>query len=240
MLIDDEYSALKGLQQKVVKLFPQLQILQTFQVPEDAIKTIKLRPPDILFLDIEMPRMTGFELLAALKHVHFQVIFVTAYNEHALKAFKQSAVGYVLKPVDDDELEFAVERAIEAIKHEEQTESASKLITLLSETITGTNKLIVPTGKGMSFIPYDEVLHIEGYEGYTKFHLVDTSKIISSYNLGKFEKALPAIFFKCHKSHIINLEKVRAFENEGYVIMDDHSRVTISKTNKKAFLALFS
>lgn len=97
----------------------------------------------------------------------------------------------------------------------------------------------MPTSKGMSFIPQEEVMHLEGYEGYTKIHLTNTSIITSSYNLGKFEKLLSSKFFKCHKSHIINLEKVRHFENEGYVVLENDYRVPISKTNKKAFLSLF-
>jgi len=102
------------------------------------------------------------------------------------------------------------------------------------------NKIIVPTSKGVSFIPQIEVMHLEGYEGYTKIHLMDGKTLISSYNLGKFEKLLSTSFFKCHKSHIINIEKVRHFENEGYIILDNDYRVPISRSNKKAFLSLFS
>lgn len=239
ILVDDEFSALKGLQQKVEKLFPQIEILSTFQKPEEAIEAIEEKQPDILFLDIEMPRMSGFELLSKLKQVNFQVIFVTAYNEYALKALKQSAVDYVLKPVDNEELINAINKALNVIKLEHQSKSNSRLIEILTETITNTNKIIVPTGKGLSFIPQDEVLHLEGYDGYTKFHLQNKTSIVSSYNLGKFEKSLSKIFFKCHKSHIINIEKVRSFENEGYVVLENEYRVPISKANRKVFLDLF-
>jgi two-component system LytT family response regulator len=240
ILVDDEVSNLKGLQRKMEKLFPNIQIVGAFQKPEDAIEAIQQQEPNILFLDIEMPRISGFELLAKLKQVHFQVIFVTAYNEYALEAFKNNAIDYVLKPIDNTDLVEAVNKAIAIVQLKNESENNSKLVALLEENISKNNKIIVPTQKGVSFIPQDEVLHLEGYEGYTKIHLINSTTIISSYNLGKFEKLLNAKFFKCHKSHIINLEKVRHFENEGYVVLENAYRVPISKTNKKAFLSLFS
>lgn len=239
ILVDDEFSALKGLQQKVEKLFPDIKILNVFQKPEEAIHAIEMEVPDILFLDIEMPRISGFELLSKLNGINFQVIFVTAYNEYALKALKQSAIDYILKPIDDEELGKAVKKALKVIEEKQLSEHNSKLIEVLTESLSNSNKLIVPTSKGLSFIPQEEVVHLEGYEGYTKIHLVNKSEILSSYNLGKFEKMLGKAFFKCHKSHIINLEKVRSFENEGYIVLDNEYRVPISKANKQAFLGLF-
>jgi len=239
ILVDDEVSNLKGLQRKMEKLFPNIQIVGAFQKPEDAIEAIQQQEPNILFLDIEMPRISGFELLAKLKQVHFQVIFVTAYNEYALEAFKKNAIDYVLQPIDNTDLVEAVNKALAIVQLKKESENNSKLVALLEENISKNNKIIVPTQKGVSFIPQDEVLHLEGYEGYTKIHLINSTTIISSYNLGKFEKLLNAKFFKCHKSHIINLEKVRHFENEGYVVLENAYRVPISKTNKKAFLSLF-
>lgn len=239
ILIDDEFSALKGLQQKVEKFFPEISITTTFQKPEDAIAYIKKDPPEILFLDIQMPRLNGFELLSELDGLDFQVIFVTAYNEYAVAALKKSAIGYILKPVDDDDLKHAITKAITTIREKQQLESSNKLIEVLTETISKRNKIIVPTEKGLSFIPQDEVLHLEGFQGYTKFHLSNNTELLSSYNLGKFEPSLGRIFFKCHKSHIVNLEKVRSFENEGYLVLENRNRVPISKTNRKAFLEMF-
>jgi len=240
ILIDDEISNLKGLEQKLEKLFPDIVIQHTFQKPEEAIKTLKRQQPDLVFLDIEMPRINGFDLLSQLDAIDFQVIFVTAYSEYAIEAFKQNAVDYVLKPIDDKDLIIAVNKALQAIKTKSDIESNYKLVNLLTNTVANNNKIIVPTQKGMSFIPQEEVLHLEGYEGYTRIHLIDKTTILSSYNLGKFEKLLSATFFKCHKSHIINLEKVRHFENEGYLILEDNQRVPISRANRKAFLELFS
>ncbi|MCW8980417.1 MAG: response regulator, partial [Altibacter sp.] len=133
IIIDDEISALKGLQHKVEKLFPEIEILETYQKPETAIVALKKKSPDIVFLDIEMPRMNGFELLAALETISFQVIFVTAYNEYALKALKRSAVDYILKPVDSEELKTAVQKALANIKEKSQNEMHHKLVDILHE-----------------------------------------------------------------------------------------------------------
>jgi len=240
ILIDDEISNLKGLEQKLEKLFPDIVIQHTFQNPEDAIKTLQTQQPDLVFLDIEMPRINGFKLLSQLASINFQVIFVTAYSEYAIEAFKQNAIDYVLKPIDDKELVVAVNKALQVIQTKSDIDSNHKLVNLLSQTISSKNKIIVPTQKGMSFIPQEEVMHLQGYEGYTKIHLICGKTILSSYNLGKFKKLLSASFFKCHKSHIINLEKVRHFENEGYLVLENTQRVPISRSNKKAFLELFN
>jgi len=239
ILVDDEISNLKGLQKKLTNFFPEIKILNTFQKPEDAIIAIEKKQPNILFLDIEMPRINGFELLSRLKTIDFQVVFVTAYSEYAIEAFKQNAIDYILKPIDNDDLIVAVNKALNIIKLKKESDNNVKLVNVLAENISNNNKIIVPTPKGISFIPYKEVLHLEGYEGYTKIHLIDNTIIISSYNLGKFEKSLNSIFFKCHKSHIINLDSVRSFENEGYLVLVNTSRIPISKVNRKVFLELF-
>jgi len=239
ILVDDEQNNLKGLERKLGKLYPNITILNTFSRPENAISALQNQQPDILFLDIQMPRINGFELLSKLSNINFQVIFVTAYSDYAIKAFKLSAVDYLLKPVDDDDLKLAVEKAIAIIEKNKLQENNNKLLQLLTENIKITNKIMVPTTKGISFIPQDDLLHLEGTEGYTKLHLISGENIISSYNLGKFEKILNPQFFKCHKSHIINLSKVSSFENEGAIVLEDDTRIPISKTNKAAFLSLF-
>lgn len=240
VLIDDEVSNLKGLAQKLGKLFPKIEITHTFQKPEDAVKLLQTEQPDLVFLDIEMPRINGFDLLSQLSNIQFQVIFVTAYSEYAIEAFKQNAIDYVLKPIDNADLTVAVDKAIKVIEEKSALNNSHKLVNLLTGALADYKKIIIPTSKGLSFIPQEEVIHLEGYEGYTKIHLIDATTITSSYNLGRFEKLLSSVFFKCHKSHIINLEKVRHFENEGYLILENNQRVPISRTNKKAFLKLFS
>ncbi len=239
ILVDDEISNIKGLQKKLASLFPKIEIMATFQKPEDAICALTKQQPDILFLDIQMPRINGFELLASLQEIDFQIIFVTAYNEYAIDAFKESAVDYILKPIANEDLTIAVQKAVDIIIKHKQHQTNEQLVQLLTKSSIENNKIMVPTLKGISFIPQEELFHLEGYDGYTKLHLLDGSVVSSSYNLGKFQKLLNTQFFKCHKSHIINLSKVRSFENEGYIVLENEERIPISKANKKAFLNLF-
>lgn len=240
ILVDDEISNLKGLEKKINILFPNINISEKFQEPEAAIKELNKSSIDILFLDIEMPRINGFELLSAIKKINFQIIFVTAYNEYAIDAFKKNAIDYILKPIDNNELKIAVNKALKNLKIQKEKNDFEKLTKLISDNITQNNKIIVPTQNGVSFLNEDEVLHLEGYQGYTKIHLENNTILTSSYNLGKFEKTIGTKFFKCHKSHIVNLEKVRHLENEGYLILDNETHIPISRTNKKLFLSLFN
>ena len=239
IIVDDEFSALQNLHNKILKMSSQVTVIDTFQDPKLAVKSIIKNTPDLLFLDIQMPGMTGFELLQHIPTLTSQVIFSTAYNEYALEALKQNAVDYVLKPVDNQELKEAINKAIFNIEKLNADQNAN-LVQLLNKIIDRDHKLKVPTQKGISFIPQEEVIHLEGYEGYTKIHLVDGKVLTSSYSLGKFSSYLDDYFFKCHKSHIVNIKAVRAFENEGYVVLGDDYRVPITKTYKQAFLELFS
>lgn len=240
ILIDDEQSALQGLHSKLIKQYPEIEIIGAFQNPEEGLQALTTAECNLLFLDIEMPRMTGFELLTKLNKIEFQVIFVTAYSDYALKAFKQDAIDYILKPIDNDDLKVAIDKAIKRIESIEQNNHNAKLVKILTNNLNLSGKVVVPTSTGISFIPEVEVKHLEGYEGYTKIHLTNTSTITSSYNLGKFEKSLGDNFFKCHKSHIVNLAHIRGIENEGYLVFDGNYRVPISRNNKKLFLNLFN
>ncbi|MGK0446472.1 MAG: two-component system LytT family response regulator [Polaribacter sp.] len=240
IIVDDEITNLKGLQKKINNLFPEIEIIATHQNPEEAIVNIEERQPDILFLDIEMPRIDGFELLSRLRNINFQIIFVTAFSEYAIEAFKKYAIGYILKPIDNEDLIESVNKAKENIKLKIENTKNIKLLQFILENNSNGKKLIIPTIKGVSFIPEKEVIHIEGFDGYTKIHLIDNSKIVSSYNIGKYEKMTSNIFYKCHKSHIVNLEKVRHFENDGFIVLENKKRVPVSKTKRKEFINLYS
>ena len=237
ILVDDEISNLKGLRLKLEKLFPEIEIIGCYQQPEEAIKAIDAQEFDLLFLDIQMPRINGFELLSKLKKVDFQIIFVTAYSEYAIEAFKKNAIDYILKPIDNKDLSSAVNKAVEGIKTQQENENNLKLVGFLSDTISQTNKLIIPTIKGISFIDLNDILCLEGY---TKIHLKNEEIITSSYSIGKFENQLNKQFFKCHKSYIVNISCVKHFENEGYIILENELRIPISKQSKKEFLLLMS
>lgn len=239
ILVDDESANLKSLAARLVQYFPQLEIVDTIQKPETALKVLDQTPIDLLFLDIAMPRINGLELLSRLEKLSFQVIFVTAYSEYALDAFKQAAIAYILKPIDDQELQQAVRRAIGVIEEKKQAANNEKLLGVLTQNLITKNRIAVPTANGLSFVPKDNILHLEAYEDHAKIHLIDNQTLSSTYHLGKFEKLLDPHFFKCHTAHIINLQKIRTYEKHGIVVLENGSRVPVSKTQKNALLQLF-
>jgi two-component system LytT family response regulator len=240
ILVDDEENALKSLALKINRFYSNFNIVNTFQNPKEAVAFINNNKPDILFLDVEMPVLSGFDVLAGIENPDFEIIFVTAYNNYAIEAFQHCAIGYVLKPISNDELNKTINNAVKSIDERKNLNKNNALLERLIEKSAIANKLIVPTNKGLSFIPFNEVLHIEGYDGYTKIHLINNVDIVSSYNIGKFEKMIDDNFFKCHKSHIINLQKITAFEKEGFLILENKKRVPISKNKRKEFIDLCS
>lgn len=236
ILVDDEEKALKSLANKIEQFFPEIEIIQLEQNPEKAVQIIKQQQPDIVFLDVEMPVLSGFDVLASIENPNFEIIFVTAYSNYAIEAFQHCAIGYVVKPIDNDELKLAINNALKNIENKSSLVKNQALLELLTDS--SDKKIIIPTSKGFSLIKLTDILHLEGYNGYTKIHLIDSSEIISSYNIGKFEKMLNDSFFKCHKSHIVNLKHIKAFENEGYLVLENDTRVVISRTKKKDIIGL--
>ena len=238
ILVDDEIASLKNLERKINQFFPNLTILDKFQKPEDAILFLNTNEVSLVFLDIQMPRINGFELLTTVKNVDFKVIFVTAYNEYALEALKKSAIDYILKPIDDDDLKVAIQKTIKLIDEENESTHNRELLELLQESISNQKKLLVPNEKGFSVIDQNDILYLEGYDGYTKINIDPERQIISSYGLGKYEQKLNANFFKTHKSYIVNLNKIIEFEKEGYVVLSNNVRIPISKKSKNELLDL--
>lgn len=238
ILVDDEIASLKNLERKINQFFPNLTILDKFQKPEDAILYLNTNEVCLVFLDIQMPRINGFEVLTTVTNVDFKVIFVTAYNEYALEALKKSAIDYILKPIDDDDLKVAIQKTIKLIDEENESTHNKELLELLQESISNQKKLLVPNEKGFSVIDQNDILYLEGYDGYTKINIDPERQIISSYGLGKYEQKLNANFFKTHKSYIVNLNKIIEFEKEGYVVLSNNVRIPISKKSKNELLDL--
>ncbi len=238
LLVDDEYSSLKALENKVIKYCPNLEIIGSLQNPQEAIEYLKKTPPEILFLDVRMPFFNGFEVLEEVGEIPSQIIFCTSFSEYALQALKKSAVDYILKPVDTNELIEAVQKAVNKIK-ETAKDSPNQMLELLHKILDKDQKISISTQKETHFIPLSKIMHFEGYEGYTKIHLEDKTVLISSYSLGKFKSKLNGYFFKCHKSHIVNLNFITAFENEGYIILNKDYRVPISKSYRQSLIEMF-
>ena len=238
ILIDDEAKALKMLQKKIEKNFPLLNITGAFQEPEKAIEAIRKLKPQLIFLDIAMPNMSGFDLLSQFDEPDFEVIFITAYDNYAIQAIRHAAIGYIVKPIDDEALANAVKKAEKNIKLKSAKENNKKLLDLLTEK---GNTISIPTQEGYIFIKKDKLIRLEGVDGYTKIICSDKREYMSSYNLGKFLELLDNNnFFQPHRSHLVNIKFITRFLNEGYLELADNSRIPLARSKRKEFMALMN
>lgn len=235
IIVDDEKNAMESLALKVSKYFPNISITHKFQNPQKAVEEINKSHPHILFLDIEMPVLSGFDVLSKIENPNFEIIFVTAYNEYAIDAIKHCAIGYIVKPIDNDELKAAIDNALKNINQKSPLEKNRQLLENLVSN--GNSTIVIPTQKGLSFIKIENIIRFEGIDGYTQIILVDSKPILSSYSIGKFSKNNTLINFGlAHKSHFINLDFVKEYLNEGYIILTNNDKIPVSKTKRVEFL----
>ncbi len=242
LIIDDENKSRRLLETLLKDFCPEISTI--FQATDliNGISVIENEAPELVFLDIEMPKHSGLEILSFFdnKEVNFQIIFVTAYNQYALEAFKLSAVDYLLKPVDIDELKTAVEKAINTIQNKSinnQFEDLKKAFKQLS-----LNKLTIEVSNGILFVSHDEIYFLEADGMYTKIHLKENKTELVSKPLKHFVSQLEnkVIFYKPHRSYLINLKHIKSFSKKDgfHLTMDNGKTIPIAKDKKKEFLLL--
>lgn len=236
ILIDDETKALESLRLKVTKFYPEIEIIEALKDPKIAIKKINELQPDLVFIDVEMPVYSGFDVLSKINNPTFETIFVTAYNNYAVEAIQYCAIGYVIKPIDNDELKQAVNNALKNINQKTAFEKNRQLLAHLGNS-SNQKSIAIPTQKGLSFLRVENIIRFEGVDGYTKIIINNEKPILSSYNIGKFNKMLTeSNFFLCHKSHLINLDYVNSILKEGSVLFNDNTSVPCSKLKRSGLL----
>jgi two-component system, LytTR family, response regulator len=234
ILVDDEKKASATLKNLLARFCPDVQVLQDYQRIETAYHGIQERKPDLVFLDIELPDGSGFDLLGRFDNIEFDVIFITAYNEYAIKAFKYSAIDYLLKPVDIDELVHAVSK-VERI-NSRRDEKYKVLLGNVNGTIT--NKLSVPIKGGLAFVNLNNIIRLEADGAYTVIIESGGIEHRSTRYLKEYEAILDSdLFLRVHISHIINLDKVKSFSRvDGFLVeMEDGSRIELSRRKKDEF-----
>ncbi len=228
IVIDDEEAGIEMLQMLAQRNAGLIRIVASTCKPEEGISLIEDYMPDVVFLDISMPAMSGFELLSKLSFRGFKLIFTTAHKNFALEAIKNKAYDYLLKPIDTNDFK----KCVEELYKERYADAA----------IPKSNALVeVQVKDGIIYIRQKEISRLEASRSYTEFYLDGGQKHVASKSLREFELKLdPAIFYRCHKSHVINLHKVQKFINhEGfYVLMNDGSMVSVSRQNKDELLEL--
>ena len=241
ILVDDEVNNLMFLQALIKEHLPQLQITATTESAQNALQIISELKPQLFFMDIDMPGMTGFELLKKMEPLSFEVIFVTAYNQYAMEAFEYNAVAYITKPIVTEKLIAAVEKAVNKIEEKKYTENIFSLL----ENVQHKNehdKIALPTMQGLQFIKLTQICFCESSGNYTNFHLTDNSKIMVSRQLGEYEKLLPAeMFVRIHDQHIINLTCIKEYVkgSGGEVILENGTRLNVASRRKDELLSRF-
>jgi two-component system LytT family response regulator len=244
IIVDDELGARESLSKMIEKNCKQLEIVAKADSAQAAFEAITTKQPHLVFLDIEMPNGNAFDLLEKFKEINFNIIFTTAYDHYAIKAIKFSAVDYILKPIDPEELVEAVKR-FEKKQQGEPSVLDKQFKTLLSN-VRPENKLKkvgIPDGDGLIFINLSDIIRCESDGNYTFFILTSGKKIIASRTLGEYEQMFTEDnFFRVHRSHLINLQHVKKYikGEGGYVIMSDDSQVEVSRRNKNEFLEKLS
>jgi two-component system LytT family response regulator len=235
VVIDDEQDAIDFLTGAIDQYCSEAEVVGSATNITDGLIEILSRKPDVVFLDIAMPSGGGFELLNQIPNRDFEVIFVTAYNEHAIRAFRYSAIDYLLKPVDISELIEAINKAAKSHARNE----LNMINVLLDNMKTGLKKLSIPTTSGFEYILIDDIIRIEADRSYCCFYLIKHQKYLVSKCLNDYHNLLENNgFFRVHHSHLINIKHVKSYirRDGGYVEMTDSAHIPVSRTKKRFFL----
>jgi two-component system LytT family response regulator len=239
IIVDDELKSRESLRILIQDFCEGTEVLALCQNVAEGIQAIQQHKPDIVFLDIQMQRETGFDLLAKIKEVDFEVIFTTAYSEYAIKAFKFSAIDYLLKPIDIDELK----KAIQKVEKKLNSDIGGRLQQLIQNLRQGSSenyKLAIPTAEGLVFIKVSDILYCAASSNYTEIYLTDGKKHLVSRTLKEYEEMLETHdFFRIHHSYLINLNGIKKYVRGegGYVVMANDKSLDVSKRKKESFLA---
>lgn len=242
VLIDDEKNALEMMEWLLKNYCPQAEIVAMCNSSANGIDAINKLKPDIVFLDIEMPNMNGFDMLEKFDKLFFDVVFCTAYDQFAIKAFKYSALNYLLKPVDPDDLKATINR-IEEKKSSLSREQFDLLIHNLRESgKTTPQRIALTTGDGLIFVPTADIIYCEAESNYTNVVLSGGRKILVSKVLKDIDETLSGPdFYRVHSSFLININHIRKFVRGegGYIIMDNDATVSISRSKRQEFMEMF-
>ena len=242
ILVDDEVHCLDTLGMLLEEYCPEVQILDKCTSAEDAIDSIKERKPALVFLDIEMPSMNGFEMLEHFPKIPFAVIFTTGYDQYAIKAIHFSALDYLLKPIDPEELVAAVHK-VQSQSHLPSLEQFKMLLHQLQHKENEFKKLAIPTSEGFELVPVDQILYCEANNNYSLVFLKNKRKMVACRSLKEVEGQLQpfSIFLRVHYSYLINLNEVTKYVRGegGYVVMSDGSSVNVARSRKDALMKRF-
>jgi two-component system, LytTR family, response regulator len=242
MIVDDEPNSCEVLAALLERYCPDVQVCGIFNNGENALISIRELQPDLVFLDVEMPKMNGFEMLEQLPDIKFNLIFTTSYDKYALKAFKFSALDYLMKPIDREELIKAVTKVI-SVSENPVAKQLEILMQKLAQPGKLINKIALPTMDGLQMISVETIVSCESVSNYTKLYLKDKKTLVVSRTLKEMEEMLEDFaFFRVHHSYIANLNEIQKyFKGDGsYLLMSDGSTVDVARSKKESLLQRLS
>ena len=234
VIIDDEEDGVNVLKKLTSLYFPHIDIVGSAGTVKAGEKLIAETNPNLVFLDVELPDGNGFELLARTMDASFDVIFTTAHSHYAIRAIRTSAIDYLLKPIDIDELEKAVNR----IGGSEQREIRRGKLEVLTGNLNGNKptKLVLPDQQVVHFLEVKDILMVEARNNYSVFYLTSGESYVSTRNLKVYEDLLGDDFFRCHQSHLIRLDQVKGYDRfEGVILMRSGSSIPLARRRKDEF-----
>ncbi len=239
VVIDDEVRSRQSLIQKIVSNCEEVEIIAECESAEQGIKSIEEKQPDIVFLDVEMPRMNGFTMLQRLSNRNFELIFTTAYDHYAIRAIKFSALDYLVKPVEVEELK----QAIEMVKQKRKLDAGNeRLETLLHNLLlekNQSNRIAIPSLEGLQFVEINDIIYLEAESNYSIIYIKPLQKITVSKTLKDFEELLPhSTFIRIHHSWIINKNHVQKYlkGEGGRVIMINGKTLDVARRKRDEFI----
>jgi two-component system, LytTR family, response regulator len=242
IVIDDEKNNQELICNLLSSYAENIQVVSVADSVESGYQSILEHQPDLVFLDIQMPDGTGFDLLKKFEKVNFKVIFVTAHQEYAIEAFKYSALDYLLKPLSPSNLISAVKKVEESFNSEDLNLKLKTLLSNISEPSKTKRKIVLKTMERIYSVDLHDVIRFESDGGYTKVYLLDGKRIMVSRTMKEFDDLLSNVgFVRVHNSHLINMDYLFCFEKtEGHIVMKDDSIVPVSNRKKEQLMELLN
>ena len=238
IIIDDEPYCCESLATLLERFCPEVKISAICYSGQEALSAIEEVNPQLVFLDIEMPYMNGFELLEKLPVINFEVVFTTSYDQYAIKAFRFSALDYLLKPIVREELQKAVKKVLDR-KQSPLPQQLEILLQRLNHTNHSIQRIALPTMEGLQLIPINSIISCASEGNYTIFFMKDKQKIVASRSLKETEEMLAEhSFLRVHNSYLVNVNEINKYikGEGGYLLMSDGSTVDVSRGKKEILL----
>ena len=242
IILDDEEFGRETLSDLLSDNCPEVNIVAKYSSGKEALRAIETNKFQLLFLDIEMPQMDGFEFLNKIGDIDFDVIFTTSQTNAASKAFRVSATDFLLKPIKAEELKDAVDKVLKRQRNYMSKEQIEFLFHNLQNNNKAITKIALPTMQGLEFLDVNTIVYCAADNNYTNLHFTDGQKMLVSKTLKDIQESLPSdVFFRVHQSYLVNLQKIKKYVkgDGGYLVMDDGTTVTVARSKKDSLLKLF-